>query len=89
MDLIALVYPYSVPLAVLVFFGGTWAALRHLILAHHFNALTGATFAALAYLAATHGNWAGAALYTVIAAFDMRRYLRLRPRPLDGSHEAL
>lgn len=89
MDIEATLAAHSFPLALLVIVLATWASMRRLILPRHFNAITGAMFTGLAYLALSTGNWTGAGLYTGLAVFDLRRYLRERPRPLDGSHEAL
>ena len=89
MDIEPTLAAYSFPLGLAVVALATWAAFKRLILPHHYNAITGALFAGFTYLAASGGNWIGAALYATIAAFDFRRYLRLRPQPLDGSHEAL
>lgn len=89
MDIQDALVTYSFPLALAVVMLATWAAVKRLILAHHYNAITGSLFAGLAYLAADEGRWPLAALFAAVAAGDFRRYARLRPQPLDGSHEAL
>jgi hypothetical protein len=88
-DATAFLTAHAVPLTLLVLFAAAWAWVKGLIEPRHYAAIMGATFAVLAYLAALEGQPVAAVWYAAVAAYQGVLYNRRRPRPLDGSHEAL
>jgi len=80
---------YSLPITLAILLLSAWAWSKGLIQMRHFDVIMGSTFAGCAYLAACEGHLVAAAWYATVAGFKAVLYYRQRPRPLDGSHEAL
>lgn len=89
MDTQGLLTAYTIPAFLLVLGVAAWAYRRGLMEMRHFDFTMGAAFAGCSYLAACDGQAMASIWYGGFALAKGFIWYRQRPRPLDGSHEAL